>query len=222
VIVLVELGLLALEGVLDHGRVERIAVLALEGEDGVDDHLERVLLELGDVRGDRRGGGHRALEVLVVDELVAVVDEQEGRRVLHAEADDALAVLLQLGDQRREVAVAGQQGERVDVMLGMGHVDGVDAHADVGRILPGGRALGDFDELDGGLVERGLVVAVAGPVGVGALHEDLALLEEALEDLLDLELLPRVLHAEGEVLEVDEDGDGRRGSVGAGGAHASS
>ena len=55
----------------------------------------------------------------------------------HAQADDVLAQFLQLGDQRREVAVAGDDDEGVDVVLGIGQVHGVDAQADVGRVLAG-------------------------------------------------------------------------------------
>ncbi len=53
-----------------------------------------------------------------------------------------------------------------------------------------------------------LELAVALPVGVGALDDDLALLEQALEDEVDVELLAlRVAHAERDVLEVAEERD---------------
>ncbi len=55
----------------------------------------------------------------------------------HPQADDVLAVLLELGDQRREVAVAGDDDEGVDVVLRVGQVHRVDAQADVGRVLAG-------------------------------------------------------------------------------------
>src|SRR5262249_46345991 len=65
--------------------------------------------------------------------------------------------------------------------------------------------LGDVDELDGPFVERALVLGEAVPVGVSPPHDDLALLEESLQDQLELELLVLgFLHAAGDVLEVHE------------------
>src|SRR5262249_49798393 len=71
--------------------------------------------------------------------------------------------------------------------------------------LPAIARLGNVDELDGPFVERALVLGEAVPVGVRAPHDDLALLEESLQDQLELELLVlRFLHAAGDVLEVHE------------------
>jgi len=56
-------------------------------------------------------------------------------------------------------------------------------------------------------VERALVLGEAVPVGIGAADDDLALLEQALQDQLELELLVlRFLDSAGDVLEVDEHG----------------
>ena len=129
-------------------------------------------------------------------------------RVLHADADDVLVVLLELGDQRREVAVARQDHEGVQVLLGVGEVHRVHDHLDVGAVLARVVLLRDVDQLDGRLVEGALVVAVALPVGVGLLDDDLALLQEALQDQLDVELADvGVADAERDVLEVAEHGD---------------
>ena len=54
----------------------------------------------------------------------------------------------------------------------------------------------------------GRVYCVPVPVGVRLLDDDLALFEQPLEDLLDVEVTVTVLEADGEVLEVDEDGEG--------------
>src|SRR4051794_39953586 len=52
-----------------------------------------------------------------------------------------------------------------------------------------------------------LVVRELVPVGVGALDDDFALLQQALQEKVDLELLVlRVHHTDGDVLEVDEQG----------------
>ncbi len=68
--------------------------------------------------------------------------------------------------------------------------------------------LGDVDELDGGVVKGALVVAVALPVGVGLLDDDLALFAQPLEHQVDVELLGvGAAHAEGDVLEIAEHRD---------------
>ena len=75
-----------------------------------------------------------------------------------------LAVLLEFGDERRKVAVPGDDDERVDVLLGIGQVHGVDAQANVGRIFAGLRAARNLDQLDGRFVQRGRVFLEAVPV----------------------------------------------------------
>ena len=106
VVGLVERGLLALHGLLDHGAPEDLLVLALQGHDRVHEQREALLQLLGRARDHR----HRPLlhpdEVLVEDELVAVLDEQVGGRVLDPEPDHVLVVLLELADEGREVRVA--------------------------------------------------------------------------------------------------------------------
>ena len=74
VVRLVEARLLALHRLLDHRAPEDFLVLALQGEDRVDQQRERLGLSS---RAGRATAGHLRLladEVLVVDELVAVVD----------------------------------------------------------------------------------------------------------------------------------------------------
>ncbi len=150
----------------------------------------------------------RADQVVVVDELVAVGDEQVGRGAFHAAADDAAVVLLQLRDQRREVAVAGEQGERVDVLLGVAQVDGIDDHADVGAVLAAHLGLRDVDHSTPWPWNSRTGVFVVPPVAVGPLVDDAAFFQEAFEHQLDLELAGlHVAHADGQVLEIDEYGD---------------
>jgi hypothetical protein len=205
VIGLVEGGLLALHGLLHHGAPEHLLVLALEGQDGVHQQREDLLLLLAGVGDD---GGRPLLpahQVLVEDELVAVLDEQIGGGVLDPQPDHVLVVLLQLGDQRREVRVARGDDEAVDVLLLERHVHGIHDQPDVGRVLAAHGFLGDLDELDGRLVEAALVVRVAAPVGVGLLDEQLAFVEQALEDEVHVELaVVGVTDADGDVLEIDE------------------
>jgi hypothetical protein len=82
------------------------------------------------------GGAGRGADVLVVDELVAVGGEQVARRVLHPDADDGLAVLLELAHERREVAVARDDDEGVDVLLGVGELHRVDDEPMSAEFLP--------------------------------------------------------------------------------------
>ena len=55
------------------------------------------------------------------------------------------------------------------------------------------------------------VLLVFTPVGVGLLDDDLALLHQALEDLVDVEIAAPVFEADGQVLEVYEYGQGAVG-----------
>src|SRR5262249_4296098 len=114
-ILLVELRLLALDRVLDEA-AEQLLALALQRLDSVDQVRERLGLLLRQPRdAPRRDLLRLAHEVVVVDELVAVVDQQMARAVLDADADRVLRVLAQLADEWREVGVARDQDERVDV-----------------------------------------------------------------------------------------------------------
>src|SRR5262249_45973253 len=136
VIALVEPRINALDALLHLRAPDRI-VIALERRDGRENPIERFLLPtvgrflLLAVRGLRlllsgllllRLPLH-AYQIVVEDELVAVVREQIGRRLANTAADDALVVLLELRDERREVAVAGDQRERVDVRLRVAEID---------------------------------------------------------------------------------------------------
>ena len=134
-----------------------------------------------------------------------LVIEQVGARVLHAHADHGLRVLAQLGHQRREIGVAADDDEGVDVLLGVAEVERVDHHADVGRVLARLAHVRDLDQLEGRGVHRRLEFLVAVPVAVGLLHHDRALGEQALEHLPHVELrVLRLAHAERDVLEVAE------------------
>src|SRR6202521_217756 len=207
VVALVEGGLLALHGLLDHRAPEHVLVLAHQRLDRFDHQAERLrglLAQAVELRALLRV----APDVLVIDELVAVVDQQVGRGVLDADADDVLVVLLELGHQRREAAVTREDYEGVQVLLGVRQVHGIDDHLDIGAVLARIELLRDVDELDRRFVEGALVVAVALPVGIGLLDDDLALLEQPLEDQADVELADlRVPHAESDVLEIAEHRD---------------
>src|SRR5581483_5325112 len=144
-------------------------------------------------------------EVVVIDELVAVRDQQVRRRVLDADADHVLRVLAQLRDERREVGIAADDDERVDVRFRIAEIERVDDHADVGRVLARLAHVRDLDQLERRLVHRRLERLVALPVAVRLLDHDAALQQQPLEHLADVELLVvGVAHAEGDVLEIAE------------------
>src|SRR4029453_5757337 len=204
VVRLVEGRVLPDHRLLDHRAPEGLLVLALERLDGVDQLGHGLGLFLPQAPQQRRLL-RVADEVLVEDELVAVRHEKIRGGGLDAEADDVSIVFTKLRDQRGEVRIARDQRERVDVRLPIGQIEGIDDHPDVRRVLAAVARLGDVDELDGPFVERALVLGEAIPVGVSPPHDDLALLEESLQDQLELELLVlRFLYAAGDVLEVHE------------------
>jgi hypothetical protein len=131
----------------------------------------------------RRPARRLAHQVVVEDELVAVADQQVGGGVLDADADHRLGVLAQLADQRREIRIAADDDEGVDVRLRVAEVERVDDHADVGRVLARLAHMRNLDQLEGGLVHRCLELLVALPVAVGLLDDDAALEQQALEHL---------------------------------------
>ena len=101
----VERRLEALHRVFNHRRPQTFFVFAAEGRQGFDQEREGLALHLGRLGVEVGDLGVHPFEVLVVDELVAVVAQQVGRGLDHAQADDVLAEFLQLGYQRREVGV---------------------------------------------------------------------------------------------------------------------
>jgi hypothetical protein len=83
-----------------------------------------------------------ANKIVVVDELVAVRDQQVGRRVLDAHADHRLVVLAQLRHERREIRIAADDDERVDVRFRVAKIERVDDHPDIAEFLPDWRTCG--------------------------------------------------------------------------------
>src|SRR5438552_3797366 len=117
------------------------------------------------------------------------------------------ALVLALRDQWREVAVAGDDHERVDVLLAPAQVHGVHHQPDVRGVLAGGLAPRDLDQLDAVLVQALGVAAEPVPVGIRHLDDDLALLQQPVEDAPHLEGGAGIPQAQCDVLEVDEHGD---------------
>src|SRR5690606_17268506 len=157
-----------------------------------------------------RGRRLHTLEVVVVEELVAGRRQQRRGGLAHADPDHPLVQLAQLVDQRGEVAVAGADDERRDVVADERQLHGVDRHLDVGGVLAGrAHPLGHLDELDVRAGQHPPVLVEVGPVGIRPPHHHAAPLGEGVADGPQVEehaaeVLPR---PEGEVLVVQEECD---------------
>ena len=156
---------------------------------------------------------HEAGERVVAVVLVTVHDEQIAGRLANADADDVFAILLELVDEAREVAVAGEQDVGADLRAREDELDGVNGEPDVGRVLLGRPVGGREDHVDRRLGERDDVLRVAAPVGVGALDGDFALDDLGAEQRA--QLLSEVgANPHRDVVEVDEEGGVRRVHLG--------
>ena len=113
-----------------------------------------------------------AHQVVVIDELIAVRDQQVRARILHPDADDLLRVLAQLRYQRRKIRVAADDDEGIDVLFRVAEIQRVDHHADVGRVLARDLDMRNLDQLERRLVHGGLELLVALPVAVRLLDND--------------------------------------------------
>ena len=161
----------------------------------------------------RRLGPH---EVVVVDEFVAVVNEQIGSRLLHSDADDRLVVLAQLAHERREIRVAADDRESVDVTFRVTKIERVDHHADVGGILARLPDVRNLDHLESGFVQSALEGFVALKIAIRLFHHDVSLEQKTLEDFADVEGRElRVVRAEGDIFQIEEDGHRGLGILGA-------
>jgi hypothetical protein len=153
--------------------------------------------------------GRRALalthQVVIEDELVAIGHQQVGGGLLDADTDHLLGVFTELGDQGREVRIAADDDEGVDMGLGVAEIERIDHHADVGRVLARLAHMRNFDQLEVGFVHGGFETLVALPVAIGLLHHDAPLEQQTLQDRLDVELVVLgVAHAQGHILEIAE------------------
>ena len=124
-----------------------------------------------------------------------------------APADDQhlAVVLLQLLDERHEVAVAADDHERVDVAVGESHLERVEGEVDVSAVLVAAWRQVALHHMDGVLGERAAVIARPRPVAIGDLGHHLAALLDGLEDRSGVEMAAeRGLHPNLDVVEIDE------------------
>ncbi|GBD36922.1 hypothetical protein HRbin36_02051 [bacterium HR36] len=132
------------------------------------------------------------LQVLVINELIAVVAEQIGSRVGHTHANYMFAQFLEFGHQRRKIAVAGKDDEGVYMFLGVSQVHRVHAQADIRRVLATLAAPRNVNQLEARLVQCGGVGGVIAPVGVSLTHDDFPLFDHPPQHAVDVEPLMRI------------------------------
>ena len=117
-----------------------------------------------------------------------------------------MSVLLQFFNQCDEVAVAADDDEGVDVVVGECHLEGIEGEVDIGAVFVAARGHHALHHAHGMLRHRAAVLAGALPVAVGDLGDDFSTLFDGFEDGADIEL-----QAEGgfdtdfDVIEIDED-----------------
>ncbi len=88
-----------------------------------------------------------------------------------------------------------------------GHLEGVEGQVDVGAILVAARGHDTLHEAHG-MVRHGPAVVAALPVAKGDLGDDLAAFFDRFEHRPDIEVeAERVLHADLDVVEIDEYGN---------------
>ena len=163
----------------------------------------------GAVLAARPGPGAARLrldEVLVGDELVTVLLHHLARELPPADDEHLLVVLLQLLDERDEIAVAADDDERVDVIVRKRHLERVQREIDVGAVLVAARRQVPLHHAYGVLRHQPAVIAGPLPVAVGHLGDDFAALLDAVQNRRNVELrMQRGLHADFDVVEIDED-----------------
>ena len=103
--------------------------------------------------------------------------------LLDTDADHSLVELTQLVDQWGEVAVTGAHDERRDVVPLERHLQRVDRHLDIGRVLTRcPHTLRHLDELDMRSGEHPAIFVEVGPVGVRPTYDDPPALGEGDSD----------------------------------------
>ena len=144
----------------------------------------------------------------VGDELVTVLLQNRAGERAAADHEDALVVLLELVDQRDEIAVAADDGERVDVVVREGHLERIERQVDVGAVLVAARRRVALNHLHGVLAERACSGFLPAPVRVSKLGDDFAAFLQCVQHGRDVKFAVQcALHADFDIVEIDEHGD---------------
>ena len=125
-----------------------------------------------------------------------------------ADHEDLLVVLLELFDERDEVAVAADDHVRVDVAVRERHLERIERQVDVRAVLVATGGEVALHQLGGMLCQRAAVITGARPIAVGDLRDDVAALLERFEHNPNIELHTQcAFDADFDVVEVDENRD---------------
>ena len=142
------------------------------------------------------------------DEFVTVPLQDGAGESAPANYVDALVVLFQFVDQRNEVAIAADDGECIDVVVSEGHLERVEGQVDIGAVLIAARRGVALNHLHRMLAERAGSGFLPAPVRVRELGDDFAAFLERVEHGRNVEFaVQRALHADFDIVEIDEDGD---------------
>ena len=126
------------------------------------------------------------LRVTVV--LVTVLHQQIAGRFSDTDTDDPLAVLFELENEAREIAVPREQDEGVDFGPREHEFECVDGEANIGSVLLVRSERRREDEIDRRFREWHDILWVATPISVRALHRHFALDNLGIEEFLELVL----------------------------------
>ena len=144
----------------------------------------------------------------VGDELVTVLLQNRAGEGAAAHHEDALVVLLELVDQRDEIAVAADNRESVDVVVGEGHLERIERQVDVGAVLVAARRRVALHHLHGVLGKRACSGFLPAPVRVRELGDDFAAFLERVQHRRHVEFAVQCgLHADFDIVKIDEHGD---------------
>ena len=139
---------------------------------------------------------------------MAIALENAAGEGASAHNQDALVVLLELFDQRDEVAVSADDREGRNVMPREGHLQRVERQVDVGAVLVAARRDVPLHHLHGVLRHLTALVAGAVPVAVSDFGHHLAALLERLKHYGDVKLLPqRFFDTNLDVVKINEYGE---------------
>ncbi len=144
----------------------------------------------------------------VSDKFVAVLLQYCAGEGTPADHENSLVVLFELVHQRNEIAVAADDGESVDVVVGEGHFERVEREVDIGAVLVAARRRVALHHLDGVFGKRPRGRFLSAPVRIRKLGDDFAAFLERVQHRRHVELAVQCgLDADLDVIEIDKHGD---------------
>jgi hypothetical protein len=146
--------------------------------------LWRAIAPLGAVGGFRQ-------QRFIAHELVTILLQNRAGECLAADHEYSLAVFLQLVHQRNKIAVAADNGERVDVRMGEGHFQRIQRQVDVAPVFVSARRRQALHHLHGVLRHRPRRAFLAAPVGISELGHQVSSFFERIERERYIELAPQ-------------------------------